>query len=1033
MFSRRKAAASSSEGGGIVSDVSRMVRGKPVIDEELVSRELQGLRQRDVHMHEREQQLIAELRESDEAQRKEIEQLKQMLQAAQGELEKSRASELQLKQGLNLAADRLYEATTAAAEMKREHDIMESKLRESQADVQELARRLEAEHGVRFHARSVLGSITPENYAAHHSPEKLDAPMASLIAKAAGGGPDARKAEARHAKQQMKRLLHFVKEQLAADLQRWRDETSHPQHLADEIGRRRALASQLDLALQQMCEADAPLPNQGHAGAGGGAAIRVQGKSLPRTVAVDDSARASLTLASGPAVKWELSAPNASSPPAGIEEASRADSTSNGGEAADCLRWMVGQPLQVHVRALDEMGVLDDDFDAVVLLEGPEGVKGRGLMSVTSGVAKTELCSQRSGDVAITLVDGCFTRMEPPPPLRIRFVGGAAVSVVCVAVTEFGSLQSLEHPTARVGESVPVSVQAQDCFGNVAPEFNGEVVVCSSHEVTGAGAVKLIDGVAHIMITSKAAGDVAVSVNEVRGVPHIELPERPNELRIKYTPTDQAVIQLQLPHGWPSPVGQRVRLQVVVADAFGNQVPSTVATDVRVLCGSRGNASVERGGQVSLIDGVGEVWVRSETAVDPSLFWLQQGSATSPLALRHTEDHPFECHFVASAPAQLSVHMPSTEPVRVLQPMVVAVRAEDAFGNPVSGWSGKVSVICHGAGVWRQGSSEREAIVVVDDGYGTLELHSEVAETFELSLASQPTEGLRASGRRVRATFAPLEGVLAVFGDMEAKVYPVGSPVQVPLQVVDRLGNVAEEFSGEFGVTLQGAARVAGNAPSVFKVVGGRAMLPVLTTKAERVEMSLQEDCVINPSEATSPKLSRFSKRLVIDFGPAAASRLLMVTLSNWSQSRQEDPTKMVAGEDLIVCVSAVDAYDNLCEDQECTFFLEAESIPQLDDALESIIARRREPPQRYLLQLSKGKASQKVPVRIAGELWIRLLQPSAHQLDVSATKRLKVCASPAVSVDVVNLPEQGHVGVDFEIVVRALDQFGKCGLPQIG
>jgi len=86
--------------------------------------------------------------------------------------------------------------------------------------------------------------------------------------------------------------------------------------------------------------------------------------------------------------------------------------------------------------------------------------------------------------------------------------GGAAVSVVCVAVTEFGSLQSLEHPAARVGESVPVSVQAQDCFGNVAPEFNGEVVVCSSHEVTGAGAVKLIDGVAHIMITSKAAGDV---------------------------------------------------------------------------------------------------------------------------------------------------------------------------------------------------------------------------------------------------------------------------------------------------------------------------------------------------------------------------------------------------------------------------------------------------------------------------------------------------------------------------------------------
>ena len=42
-----------------------------------------------------------------------------------------------------------------------------------------------------------------------------------------------------------------------------------------------------------------------------------------------------------------------------------------------------------------------------------------------------------------------------------------------------------------------------------------------------------------------------------------------------------------------------------------------------------------------------------------------------------------------------------------------------------------------------------------------------------------------------------------------------------------------------------------------------------------------------------------------------------------------------------------------------------------------------------------------------------------------SATARVRVVAAPAVSVDVVNIPERGRAGVDFELVVRALDQFG--------
>lgn len=108
---------------------------------------------------------------------------------------------------------------------------------------------------------------------------------------------------------------------------------------------------------------------------------------------------------------------------------------------------------------------------------------------------------------------------------------------------------------------------------------------------------------------------------------------------------------------------------------------------------------------------------------------------------------------------------------------------------------------------------------------------------------------------------------------------------------------------------------------------------------------------------------------------------------------------------------------------------METETVPQLDEALTGAPHRQREPSRRYLLQLSKGLAQQRMHATIAGELWIRLLQPSVRSLDASATKRMRVVAAPAILVDVVNLPEQGHSGVDFEIAVRALDQFGKCVL----
>ena len=68
--------------------------------------------------------------------------------------------------------------------------------------------------------------------------------------------------------------------------------------------------------------------------------------------------------------------------------------------------------------------------------------------------------------------------------------------------------------------------------------------------------------------------------------------------------------------------------------------------------------------------------------------------------------------------------------------------------------------------------------------------------------------------------------------------------------------------------------------------------------------------------------------------------------------------------------VKAIDAYNNLVPGQQCTVFLEAELKPTYDEGLTNAnLQPASEPAQKYLLTLSGGEASQRVPTRIAGEL----------------------------------------------------------------
>ena len=178
---------------------------------------------------------------------------------------------------------------------------------------------------------------------------------------------------------------------------------------------------------------------------------------------------------------------------------------------------------------------------------------------------------------------------------------------------------------------------------------------------------------------------------------------------------------------------------------------SNLAADVKVEAGSIGNATVERNGVASIADGIGEVWVRSESATLPTEFHITSAAVPGGLAFRHTQEEPFRAIWSAAKIAQIGVFLPETERHATVGGgrMVLGVRTEDAYGNPRVGWDGSVLVLSPSphvsfsarAGV--QIRDAREAKVTIKDGVGLFEMVSDSTEIFQITLRDVASTGLR--------------------------------------------------------------------------------------------------------------------------------------------------------------------------------------------------------------------------------------------------------------------------------------------------
>ncbi|KOO31863.1 hypothetical protein Ctob_008003 [Chrysochromulina tobinii] len=906
---------------------------------------------------ENERRAISNVADRERMMLTQLAQLRTQVQEQKEEIERAQRTEEDLHKALRLAAERLSGLQLSDGVLRAELDDTRQQLVDTQVEVQTLRARLFGEKGVRLVPAELARSTTSVGM-------KEDDVIAEIVngARAAGpegmGAAEGRAAAARSSRQQLKRLLHFVKAQLAEDVSAFsgaRDEQAD--EISDAIGRRRHLIAKLETALYDLL---------------GGA-----------------------------------------------------------------------PPMMLVIEALDEAGSVDADFDAIVLIESSsEHVSGKGFVKVTKGVGLAPLNSCKSGPIELSLQDGGFTRMEPPEPLFVNFEGGPPAKVSLTP-----DLQGNNFPTT--GDPLNILVEIQDRFNNRCTDVNCEVVLAASHGAEfGDGPVQIEMGEATIQLVSEVAATVSLIVLEARG-PSVEMIGDEGLSAVAYVPYlagSAAVVQLALPPGAMPIAGERTKLLVCVADKFGNMVAagsSNLAADVKVEPGPIGNASVERNGVASIADGIGEVWVRSESATLPTEFYITSAAVPGGLALRHTQDEPFRAVWSAAKIAAIGVFLPEAEKQATVGGgrMVLGVRTEDAYGNPRgTGWDGSVLVLSPSphvsfsarAGV--QIRDAREAKVTIKDGVGLFEMVSDSTEIFQITLRDVANTGLRTTSV-LRAQFRSLPGVQCIFGEVPAAAQPVGLPFPLPLLVLDRLGNVADDFEGDIPVKMTGACRTAGGAREAFRAIRGRAALPVLSTIAETVQFTLDPaTAILNKEEAAaSDALLRYGFTTTLTFGAADAKRLTISALAAAAAAERAlsgeaaapgGEVQVRAGDEVLVAIKALDAYNNLVLHQQCTFFLEVELRPKVDEALTNTLAAR-EPPQRYMLQLSNGEAHQRVPTRLVGELSLRLVQPSVLSIDLSATAKIKVVAARAVSIDVVNVPEAGRGGVEFSLLVRALDQYG--------
>jgi len=368
----------------------------------------------------------------------------------------------------------------------------------------------------------------------------------------------------------------------------------------------------------------------------------------------------------------------------------------------------VGDLITVTVRALDQFGNLAVGENRGVTLVTSGSATGGGLVSIAAGIGTRNITDTTPETVLLSLSDTQGTGLNVSSTQDVVFAAGAATRFVI-----------LDPPDGTVGNSIPVTVQAQDQYGNVAVTESRDVTLVTSGSATGGGLVNIAAGTGTRNITDAVAETVSLSLSDTQGT----------GLNVSST---QSVVfaaagatRFVILNPADGTVGNNIPVTVQAQDQFGNVVTGENRDVTLVTSGS-----ATGGGVVNIVAGTGTATI-SDTKAETVLLSLSDTQGTG-LNVSSTQNVVF-----APGAATRFVILDPLDGI-VGTPIPVTVQALDLYGNVATGENRGVTLVT-------TGSATGGGLWTLSGGTVTQNIENTVAQTVTLTLSDSQVTGLDVS------------------------------------------------------------------------------------------------------------------------------------------------------------------------------------------------------------------------------------------------------------------------------------------------
>jgi phosphotransferase system IIA component len=239
----------------------------------------------------------------------------------------------------------------------------------------------------------------------------------------------------------------------------------------------------------------------------------------------------------------------------------------------------VDAPITVTVRALDGFGNLATGENRGVTLVASGSAIG-GFVNITSGMGSVNVTDQVAQTVTLSLSDTQGTGLDVSSTQTVVFAAGAAI-----------------------GNTIPVTVEAQDQYGNRAPAENRDVTLVTTGSATGGGLVNITAGVGTRNITNTVAQTVGLSLSDTQGT-GLNVSSTQD---VVFAPA--AATRFVILNPLDGPVGTPIPVTVQAQDVYGN-VATGENRDVTLVT----TGSATGGGSVDIVSGVGSIAINDTVA-----------------------------------------------------------------------------------------------------------------------------------------------------------------------------------------------------------------------------------------------------------------------------------------------------------------------------------------------------------------------------------------------------------------------------------